>query len=165
MDTKQLLDKIHEHLPESTSQVIYRDNDSFLTVNADFLPQLANILQTHPDFYFDFLASITATDNLPEPSMEVVYHLSSIPYRYNLAIKTVLNRQAVLEGSVSIPSLSRIWAAANWHEREAFDLTGISFSEHPDLRRILLPADWVGHPLRKDYTVQKEYHGIIVSES
>lgn len=87
--------------------------------------------------------------------MELVYNLYSIPYNHHIAIKVALDRNAP-----SVRTLSDIWRTANWHEREAFDLFGINFTDHPDLRRILLPADWEGFPLRKDYQHQDRYRNI-----
>ena len=109
--------------------------------------------------YFDFLSCLTGVDNGPEAdTMEVLYHLCSIPYHKQLVVKVLLDRK-----SPSVPTVSDIWRTANWHEREAYDLLGIGFDNHPDLRRILLPADWEGHPLRKDYVEQEKYHGITVA--
>ncbi|MCL4147034.1 UNVERIFIED_CONTAM: hypothetical protein GTU68_050159 [Idotea baltica] len=103
-------------------------------------------------------------DNGPENNtMELWYHLTSIPFEKSFIIRVIIDRTPK-EGDElpTVPSLSSIWKTADWHEREAFDLLGINFSEHPDLRRILLPADWVGYPLRKDYKEMEEYHGIKV---
>ncbi len=88
-------------------------------------------------------------------NLEVVYHIYSMTYHHKLVIKVPLTKD-----DPKIESVSGIWATANWHEREAYDLFGIIFENHPDLRRILLPEDWEGHPLRKDYIPQKEYKGI-----
>ena len=87
--------------------------------------------------------------------MEVVYSLYSIPFDQSLALKVVLNRQ-----SPEVETISSIWKSANWLEREIFDMYGIQFKNHPDLRRILMPADWEGFPLRKDYQEQETYRNI-----
>ena len=101
------------------------------------------------DLQFERVSSITAVDRHPaELRFEVVYHLHSIARNERLRLKCRLS------GSVpEIESVTPVWQAANWFEREVFDLFGIRFGNHPDLRRILLPDDWVGHPLRKDYPV------------
>jgi NADH-quinone oxidoreductase subunit C len=95
--------------------------------------------------------------------MEIVYNLYSIPYNSQLTLKVELIRNKADEPLPELPSVSHIWRTADWHEREAYDLMGIKFSGHPDLRRILLTADWQGHPLRKDYQIQETYHGIKVA--
>ena len=110
-----------------------------------------------PATYFDMLSCITGIDNGPEAAMEVAYNLYSIPFDHHLMVKVSLNRE-----NPSIDSISSIWRTAEWHEREVYDMFGISFNNHPDLRRILLPADWEGYPLRKDYKQQEYYRDIKV---
>ena len=113
-------------------------------------------LHTHPETYFDMLSCITAVDNGPQAStMEVIYNLYSIPYNHHLGLKVVLGRD-----DPKVDSVSAIWKTADWHEREAFDMYGIHFNGHADLRRILMPADWVGFPLRKDYKHDEFYRSI-----
>jgi NADH-quinone oxidoreductase subunit C len=122
------------------------------------LPAFLRMLHEHPEYYFDLLSCITGIDNGPEAgTMEVIYSLCSIPFERSLMIKTVLDRENPV-----IPSVSDLFKTALWHEREVYDMFGIRFENHPDLRRILLPADWEGYPLRKDYTHQEYYHGIRV---
>lgn len=106
--------------------------------------------------YFDMLSCITALDNGPEPNtMEMIYNLYSISYNHHLTIKVSLSR-----ANPEIPTVTHIWKTADWHEREAFDMFGINFIGHPDLRRILMPADWQGFPLKKDYKQQEYYRNI-----
>jgi NADH-quinone oxidoreductase subunit C len=97
-----------------------------------------------------------------EPHVEVVYHLSSFTHGHRLVVKIILPRWKENKANElpEVPSVTSIWAAADWHEREVYDLSGIGFTDHPDLRRILLSEDWTGHPLRKDYEFPLEYHGI-----
>ena len=130
-----------------------------IEVPAQRIAEIGHVLHTHEKTYFDHLACITALDNGPTVgTLEVIYHLYSIPYNSQLALKVCDTRkEAPLP---EVPSVSHIWRSANWHEREAYDLMGIHFTDHPDLRRILMPADWEGHPLRKDYAPPKTYHGI-----
>lgn len=123
----------------------------------DLVPVCLELLQS-PSTYFDMLSCITGVDNGPEAgTMEVIYNLYSIPFNHHLMIKVSLSRQ-----QPQMDTVSHIWKTANWHEREAYDLFGITFNGHPDLRRILLPADWEGHPLLKDYKQQDYYRGIKV---
>jgi NADH-quinone oxidoreductase subunit C len=104
------------------------------------------------------LSCITAIDLGPDAGqMEVIYTLYSIPFHVTLHLRVTLDRD-----KPEVLSLSSIWKTADWHEREAYDFFGIQFIGHPNLTRILLPADWVGHPLRKDYVEQERYHGIKV---
>src|SRR5688500_11186967 len=115
-------------------------------------------LHHEPSAYFDMLSCLTGIDNGPESgTMEVVYNLYSIPFDHHLMLKVVLKRN-----NPEVDSVSHIWRTADWHEREAFDMYGIKFRNHPDLRRILMPADWDGFPLRKDYKHQEYYRDIRV---
>ena len=98
---------------------------------------------------FERLATVTAVDRHPaEPRFEVVYHLHSIEHNQRLRLKC-----RIPSAAAEIDSVVSVWRSANWYEREVFDLFGITFRSHPDLRRIMLPDDWDGHPLRKDYPV------------
>lgn len=115
-------------------------------------------VSTDSRLYIDRLACITGIDRGVESGeMEILYHLESITEGIRFAVSAIIPR---LGGS--IPSASAIWRSAEWLEREVFDMYGIEFSGHPDLRRILMPADWQGYPLRKDYQTQEIYHGIVV---
>ncbi|MFM2441868.1 MAG: hypothetical protein RL449_509 [Bacteroidota bacterium] len=131
---------------------------SRLTLPAEQILSVCEFLWKNPATYFDSLSCLTAIDQGPEAGkMEVIYTLYSIPNHLTLHLRVILDRS-----SPTISSVSSIWRTADWHEREAFDLLGVQFSGHPDLRRILLPEDWEGHPLRKDYVEQSKYHGIQV---
>ncbi len=134
-----------------------------IVIPADLLADICQFLHQDARFYFDFLACITAIDNGPGlATMELIYNLTSLPYQHDLTLKIVFPRNTDEQPLPSVPTVSHIWRTADWHEREAFDLLGINFKDHPDLRRILLPEDWEGHPLRKDYVAQERYHGIHV---
>jgi NADH-quinone oxidoreductase subunit C len=99
---------------------------------------------------FERLSTVTAVDRFPaEPRFEVIYHLHSVARNQRLRLKCLLPGQ-----NPEIDSATAVWRAAGWYEREAFDLFGIRFRNHPDLRRILMPDDWEGHPLRKDYPIE-----------
>ncbi len=115
-------------------------------------------LYADPSLFFDMLSCITPVDNGPAiGTIDVVYNLYSIPFNHQLGLKITVPRD-----QPEIASVQDIWRTANWHEREAWDMFGIKFTGHPDLRRILLPADWDGHPLRKDYKQQEYYRGVKV---
>ena len=129
-----------------------------LEIRKDDLMKIMDFLHTDPRLYFDVLTNLTAIDNGTETgTMEIIYHLNSIPKSLQLAVKVSLDRT-----TPEVDSVCEIWRTANWQEREAFDLVGVRFTGHPDLRRILLPNDWEGHPLQKDYSEQAYYHGIKV---
>ncbi|NJO03815.1 MAG: NADH-quinone oxidoreductase subunit C [Bacteroidia bacterium] len=136
----------------------------FLVIQPDQIRLVCQELHENERTYFDFLSCLTALDNGPATgTMEVIYTLYSIPYNLHLHLKLLLPRNQEGEPLPEVPSISEIWRTANWHEREAYDLFGIIFTGHPDLRRIFLPADWEGHPLRKDYQHQERYHGVKVA--
>lgn len=123
-------------------------------VSRDDLLTAARALHDHPDLSFALLAELTAADFWPrEPRFELVYVLVSIAHRDRLRMKVRLNADAA-----SVSTVSEIWPAANWLEREVWDLFGITFDRHPDPRRLLMPEDWDGFPLRKDYPVQIRKH-------
>lgn len=129
-----------------------------LTLSTQDLVAVCDFLWRNPTTYFDSLSCVTAIDlGVDSGQMEVIYTLYSIPFHVTLHLRVVLDRE-----KPEVPSLSGIWKTADWHEREAFDFFGIQFIGHPNLTRILLPADWEGHPLRKDYMEQERYHGIKV---
>lgn len=135
------------------------DNNSTpktIQIHADDLVSVCSALHRHPETYFDMLSCITGIDNGAEKgTIDVAYNLYSIPYNLHLMIRISVPRDGA-----EVESLTGIWKTANWHEREVFDMFGLRIKNHPDLRRILLPADWEGHPLRKDYKVQDYYKGI-----
>ncbi|MCU0447523.1 MAG: NADH-quinone oxidoreductase subunit C [Microscillaceae bacterium] len=135
-----------------------------LTVPVEQILPVCQFLYANEQTYFDYLACLTGIDNgVDVGTMEVVYHLYSIPYHSHLTLRVVVARNQPNQKLPCVPSVCSVWRTANWHEREVFDLLGIEFAGHPDLRRILLPADWEGYPLRKDYTHQEKYHGITVA--
>ncbi len=127
-----------------------------LVIKSEVLLSICNQLHKNPSTYFDMLSCITGIDNGPEAgTMEVIYHLYSIPLNQSMSLKVMLPRE-----NPEVKSVTAIWKSANWLEREVFDMFGIVFKNHPDLRRILLPADWKGFPLRKDYKHEEYYRGV-----
>ena len=104
---------------------------------------------------FDFLQNLTAVDWIKQDRIELVYHLWSYAQKRERVVKIDLPR-----AQPEAPSVADVWRAADWYEREQFDLVGVIFTGHPDLRRILMPADWVGHPMRKDYVEAASYNGM-----
>jgi len=126
------------------------DLQTTLYVSRDDLPAALRTLREREDLAFVFLAELTAADFSPrEPRFEVIYLLVSIAHRRRIRLKVRLHGS-----DAHLPTASGIWPAANWLEREVWDLFGIAFDGHPDPRRLLMPEDWDGYPLRKDYPVQ-----------
>jgi NADH-quinone oxidoreductase subunit C len=120
-----------------------------LYVPADRLVETCLALRDAPALRFNVLVEITAADYYPrDPRFEVVYHLLSVPNRQRLRLKV-----RVGDGG-AVPTVQAVWPGAGWPEREVYDMFGVVFSGHPDLRRLLMPEDWEGHPARKDYPVQ-----------
>lgn len=132
-----------------------------LTVEAGRIADICLELRDNPATYFDFLSCLSGVDYGPESGeFGVVYHLASIPFKTQFVLKVRVAGSRDTGELPAIPSVSHVWRTADWHEREAYDLVGIEFTGHPDLRRILLPDDWEGYPLRKDYKTAESYKGI-----
>jgi NADH-quinone oxidoreductase subunit C len=115
-----------------------------LVVKADNWAALAPILKNHEELQLEYLRNLSGVDR--ETHMECVYYLINLTNKQNYAIKVTTDRDNAI-----IPSVTPVWATAEWNEREVFDLLGIQFPGHPNMKRIMLTDDWVGHPLRKDY--------------
>jgi NADH-quinone oxidoreductase subunit C len=132
-----------------------------LLIQPDAIATVCLELRNNPKTYFDFLSCLTGVDYGVEGSrFGVVYHLASMPYQLQLTLKISKEHDRDTEQLPVFPSISSVYRTADWHEREAYDLVGIFFEGHPDLRRILLPDDWEGYPLRKDYKNAEFYKGI-----
>jgi NADH-quinone oxidoreductase subunit C len=125
----------------------------------DAIAEVAAFAKSDPALAFDNLLCLSAVDYPKEdpPRMEVVYHLLSYEHRHKFVLKVHLPREGA-----HVPTVEGTWAVANWHEREAYDLFGMVFDGHSDMRRILLPDDWIGHPLRKDWVDPDFYNGMHV---
>ncbi|MDB5053339.1 MAG: dehydrogenase [Bacilli bacterium] len=147
-----LLDRIVQLLKENVSpdvveEAYINEKDSDLptvVLQGEHWLACANILKNHTELKLNYLRNLTGTDQ--ETHLEAVYHLVSLSTKRDYCIKVKTNRE-----QPSIPSVTGIWPTANWNEREAYDLLGIDFSGHPNMTRIMMPDDWVGYPLRKDY--------------
>jgi NADH-quinone oxidoreductase subunit C len=144
MDKDQLKSKISSIVPEA----VFTENPQFteFTVPAEKFHELAKQLKENADTAFDYLFDLTATDVAGK--LTVVYHLKSTSLNHELVLKVTTDDRI----SPAVDSVCDIWRGAEFPEREVYDLMGIRFNNHPDLRRIFLEEDWVGHPLRKDYT-------------
>ncbi len=142
--------KLREREPQTIAEVIESRGETTVVLARRDLVRICEFLAQDQSLAFTFLSDITVVDRFPmEPRFEVNYQLLSMQRRERVRIKVRLSgADAVL------PSVTGIWPTANWHEREIFDLFGIRFEGHPDLTRILMPDDWEGHPMRKDYPVE-----------
>ena len=141
---------VREHFPDDLIEVIEHLGETTLLVRAPALRDMCQALRDAPGLRYNFLADITAVDWLErEPRFDVVYHLLSLESRAVVRLKVRVGAEG--EEHPEVPSVVSVWPTANWFEREVFDLFGVVFTDHPDLKRILMPIDWVGHPLRKDY--------------
>lgn len=147
--------------------------DPWVAVRPDAIADVATFCRDDQRLAFDMLLCVTGVDYLEtdprkakkagfDPHLEVVYHLASISRRHRFVLKVMLPRwKDDQPGEIpEVPTVTGVWAAADWHERETYDLCGVRFIDHPNLVRILCAEDWVGHPLRKDYEFPEEYHGI-----
>ncbi|KOF02549.1 NADH dehydrogenase [Roseivirga seohaensis subsp. aquiponti] len=156
-------EQIVTHIKASLGEEIILSTDEnaspkAININAENLVEVMGFLQKDDQLYFDSLSCITGLDNGPESNtMEMIYNLYSIPFDHHLMVKVELSRE-----QPAIDSLCGLWKTADWQEREVYDMYGIHINNHPDLRRILMPADWDGFPLRKDYQEQEYYRGIKV---
>ncbi|HCC69120.1 MAG TPA: NADH-quinone oxidoreductase subunit C [Nitrospiraceae bacterium] len=153
MEPKEIAEIIRDRYLAEVKEIKEFRGQVSVIVKRDRVKEIMKYLHHSPELYFDYLQDLCGVDHLgrKEPRFEVVYHLYSIRHRHTIRIKA-----EVPEDNCAIDSITDIWAGANWHERECYDLFGIKFNGHPDLRRILLPEDWEGHPLRKDYPLKAD---------
>lgn len=140
---------LKERFADQVGEVVYHAGQAIVRLRKERFADIARFLRDAPELQFDFLSNLTAVHwpQRPQP-FEVVCHLFSIPRRHELTVKLDL-----ADGEQA-PTLCGVWPTANWHEREVFDLFGIRFAGHPDMTRILMTDEWVGHPLRKDYPLE-----------
>jgi NADH-quinone oxidoreductase subunit C len=160
MDASSVLETLREAVPAATLETASSVDMPTLYVDRDHLVDLCGALRDHRSLQFAFLVDVTVADWLPsEPRYEIVYHLACLGAAYAQADGAAPARRLRLKVRVAghdahMPSVTSVWPTAGWPEREVFDLFGVVFDGHPDLRRILMTDDWEGHPLRKDYPVQ-----------
>lgn len=157
MTAAEIYEKITARFGDVVSELNEKNIDPFIVVTrTERLPELAEFLRDDPDLDFKALMCLSGTDD--GTNLGVVYNLNSLSKKHRFTIKIEgLDRE-----DPHVPTVEKIWPTANWHEREAYDMFGIIFDEHSDLRRILCPDDWEGWPLRKDYQVQEFWHGLRV---
>lgn len=153
MSPQELCSALKECFGDTVAPIHPAAGDPYINVEPSRLRDVCNYLKTESSMAFDFLRLITSVDC--GDHFTVVYHLYSYTHHHELTLHVDLKRE-----TPQTQSVVSLWAGADWQEREAFDMMGVVFEGHPDLKRILLPLDWQGFPLRKDYKDPQEYHGI-----
>jgi len=153
MEPSKIYELLKKRFGEKVGEFDAEAIDPCVTVDTGSLPDLARFLFEDETLAFDSLMCLSAVD-YPE-TLLLVYSLHSLKNFHKFTVKVEVSKD-----SPRVPSVESIWKTANWHEREAFDLFGVEFQDHPDLTRILLPEDWEGYPLRKDYETPDEYRGM-----
>jgi NADH-quinone oxidoreductase subunit C len=134
----------------AVQSVKYDRDEMTIVIDRSNIREACALLRDDAGCNYNFLSDITCVDWYPsEPRFEIIYHLLSIPKKERVRLKVKLD-----SGSTTVESLTSVWPGANYFEREVFDLFGIRFNGHPYMRRILMPEDWEGYPLRKDYPVE-----------
>jgi len=150
LEPSAIVRKLQEWNPEAVAETMEYRGELTIVVPRQHIRRAAEFLRSEPDLQFSLLTDVTGVDRFPvEPRFELNYHLCSLDRRARVRLKV-----RVAGDDPRVESVTSVWPTANWHEREIFDLFGVRFEGHPDLRRILLPEDWEGHPLRKDYPVE-----------
>jgi len=144
-----MIETLKQHIGDKIINGHVSKGEATLEVQKEALMEICRYLKTDSQFQMNYLVDVLGVDYAPAlPRFEVVYHLYSITKRHRLRLK------AKVDENESIPTVSTIWASADWPEREVYDMFGIRFNEHPNLTRIYLAADWEGFPLRKDYPLR-----------
>lgn len=161
MEPLAIADKIKEKFPDDVLDVKEFRGQVSVSLKKDRIVEICRYLHDDPELLFDYLIDVCGADYLGRKNtrFEVVYHLYSMKHRQMIRLKA-----EVAGNEPSINSVMPVWVGANWHERECYDMYGIVFKGHTDLRRILLPEDWEGYPLRKDYPLKgpaKEWQGFL----
>jgi NADH-quinone oxidoreductase subunit C len=157
MTPEQIYKKLQEKFADDVIELNSEALDAWISVKPARFYDIAVYLKDEKDLKFTSLMCLSGMDYGAQEDLGVVYNLHSIELDQRITVRVLLPRD-----NPNLPSVETVWRTADWHEREAYDLFGIQFDGHRDLRRILCPDDWQGYPLRKDYIVQEYYHGIRV---
>lgn len=153
MEPLAIYSQVKERFGDRILEIVEKKPDPFMVVEPTAIVEVCRFLKEEPAFAMDCLSNESGVDY--RDRCEVVYHLFSYRHRHQAVLKVKLPRE-----NPTVETLENLWKSANWMEREIFDLVGVNFEGHSDLRRILMPEDWPGHPLRKDFVEPLEYHGI-----
>lgn len=155
MDCQQIFTRLEQQFPGKVFDFKGDVAEPYLTVERAAIVYICRFLRDDADLRFAVLSDLTALDWPKDEKIQMVYHLYSYTQRHQIVLKVDLPRD-----NPTVSTVEGVWKVANWFEREVYDLFGVIFEGHSDLRRIMLPEDWVGYPLRKDYVEQEEYDGI-----
>jgi NADH-quinone oxidoreductase subunit C len=155
MHAKDIYAALEQQFPGKVGNFKADALEPYLTVEGYSIVEVCRFLRDSAGLDFQVLSDLTALDWPKEEKIQVVYHLFSYAHNHQVVLKVDLPRD-----NPKIATAEGVWKVANWFEREVYDLFGVIFEGHSDLRRIMLPEDWIGYPLRKDYVEQEEYDGI-----
>ena len=158
LDSAGVHARLRDHFGDAVGELVGTGRVASCTVEPARIAEVCRFLRDEPALRFDCLSNLSGVDYPKQSAIQVVYHLFSYPLRHWIVLKV-----NALRDDPVVPTVSAVWSAGDWQEREVFDLLGVTFTGHPDLRRILMPEDWPGHPLRKDFVEPQEYHGIPTS--
>jgi NADH-quinone oxidoreductase subunit C len=153
---EEILQRLRDRFGASVVDTHQQHGDATAVVERSALPDVLRVCRDEPALGFDVLMDLTAADYLKYPGredgprFEVVYHLYSLPHNHRVRLKTRVD-----EDDASVPTAVGLWPIADWLEREVWDMFGVRFTGHPDLRRLLMYEEFVGHPLRKDYPINR----------
>ena len=148
MNLKELIpQKLRENIPQANFEFIDYRGDLSVKFDKEYITKVCRFLKEDPELDFRLCVDVTAVDWATRKNrFTVVYHIFSLKHNFRLRLKADVD-----ESDCSIDTVSSIWKTANWHERETYDMFGINFNDHPDLRRMYMPEDFEYHPLRKDF--------------
>jgi len=155
MHAQEIYASLEQQFPGKVSDLKAEVLEPYLTVDGASIVEICRFLRDRSGMDFEVLSDLTALDWPKEEKIQVVYHLFSYTHNHQIVLKVDLPRD-----NPKVATVESVWKVANWFEREVYDLFGVIFDGHSDLRRIMLPEDWTGYPLRKDYVEQEEYDGI-----
>ncbi|MFP4528431.1 MAG: NADH-quinone oxidoreductase subunit C [Candidatus Kapaibacterium sp.] len=156
MTAQEIFEKLNQEVPDAKAELVEEENyEPYINIAAEKVDDVCFLMRDDDDLNFDYLMCLSGMDYGDD--LGVVYHLYSIAKKHKIVLKTTVKRD-----DPKLPTVETIWKAADWHEREAYDMFGLIFEGHHNLIRILCPYDWEGYPLRKDYKEPEEYHGIKV---
>jgi NADH-quinone oxidoreductase subunit C len=153
MEPKKIYEILSEKFSGKIKQFAENTFPPSLLVEPDAIADVCRFLKMEDDMDFKSLMCLSGVDLKDQGKMAVVYHLNSMKHKHKITVKVELDRN-----NPHVQTVELVWPGANFYEREAYDLFGIVFDGHSDLRRILMPEDWEGHPMRKDYVYPKRYH-------